>query len=292
VTLPAHDPARQDDIATIQPVELAEVVVALDGSDRAAAAVPVAQQLAEPLHASVTVLAVALPGQDRGALELQVQQTATRIQATATVIEGDNVPIAILNAVSELPEHVLCMGSHGRGRSAGVVGSVTAELVARTADPLVVVGPNVPAAHVTTGRLVACVDGSERSESVLPAAASWAAALGLVLSIVTVAEPIPEPMTPGAPYRRSHGPAEAAEGYVGRLVQVWQGRGLDAEGDVVYDPVSVAGGLADYLAGRPPGLVAVATRARSGVARLVLGSVAASIVRVVPAPVLLVPESR
>ncbi len=69
----------------------------------------------------------------------------------------------------------------------------------------------------------------------------------------------------------------------------WQGRGLDIDGDAVYDPVSVAGGLADYLEDRPPALVAVTTHARTGMARLVLGSVAAGIVRQVLAPVLLVP---
>ena len=65
---------------------------------------------------------------------------------------------------------------------------------------------------------------------------------------------------------------------------------MDVDGDVVYDPVSVAGGLADFLASRPAALVAVSTRARRGVARLVLGSHAANIVRAVSAPVLLVPE--
>jgi len=54
--------------------------------------------------------------------------------------------------------------------------------------------------------------------------------------------------------------------------------------------VSVAGGLADFLSSHPAELVAVATRARRGVARLVLGSHAANIVRAVNAPVLLVPE--
>jgi nucleotide-binding universal stress UspA family protein len=277
--------------ATVEPIEVAQLVVAIDGSDRAAVAVHTARELARPLGAAITVLAVVSPRQDRSALEQHVDEMAAGVHGKALVIDGDGVAAAILEAVSELPEHVLCMGSHGRGRSASVIGSVTAEVAARAPEPLVVAGPNVSAEQPLAGRVVACVDGSARSESVLPTAASWAAALSLGLSIVTVAEPIPEPMTPGAPYRRNHGPQVAAEPYIGELVQRWQGRGVDVDGDVVYDPVSVAGGLADFLASRPPGLIAVTTRARSGVARLVLGSHAANIVRAVTAPVLLVPES-
>jgi len=283
-------PEASGNDAAVEPVHVGQLVVAVDGSDRAAVAVHVAQQLARPLNASITVLAVASSRQDRSALEQHVDEMAAEVQGKTLVIDGGNVAAALLDTVSELPEHVLCMGSHGRGRSASVLGSVTAEVTAQTSEPLVVAGPNVPAQHAVAGRLVACADGSARSESVLPTAASWAAALGLGLSVVTVAEPIPEPMTPGAPYRRSHGPQVAAEPYIGELVDRWQGRGMDVDGDVVYDPVSVAGGLADFLSSHPAELVAVATRARRGVARLVLGSHAANIVRAVNAPVLLVPE--
>jgi nucleotide-binding universal stress UspA family protein len=287
----ATDPDPGGKGAALGPVEVAQVVVAVDGSDRSAASVPIARQIGGRLDAGITVLAVLALRQDRSALEQHVEQLATEVQGKSLVIDADDVPGAILGAISEVPSHVLCMGSHGRGRSASVVGSVTAAVAAQSREPFVVVGPNVPPAHAVAGRLVACVDGSARSESVLPAAASWAAALGLGLSIVTVAEPIPEPLTPGAPYRRNHGPQVAAEPYIGELVQRWQDRGVQVDGDVVYDPVSVAGGLADFLASRPAALVAVATRARSGVARLVLGSHAANIVRAVPAPILLVPET-
>ena len=199
------------------------------------------------------------------------------------------MPDAILTATRQLPRHVVCMTSHGRGRSANLMGSVAADLAARSSDPLVLIGPQAPDDHRLAGRLVACVDGSTPSESVLPTAASWAAALGLGLSIVTVAEPVPDPVTPGAPYHRMHGPDIVAEDYIDRLVQHWQGHGLDVDGDAVYDPVSVAGGLADYLEGRAAALVAANTHARTGIARLVLGSVTAGIVHHAAAPVLVIP---
>ena len=169
------------------------------------------------------------------------------------------------------------------------MGSVAGEIATRVSAPLVVVGPRVPDDHLLTGRLVACVDGSPWSESVLPPAAAWAAALGLGLSIVTIAEPVPEPVSPGGSYHRRHGPDIAAEEYVGQLMAEWQGRSVDVDGEAVYDPVSVLGGLTSYLEPRPPALVAATTHARSGMARLVLGSVAARIVHEIAAPILLVP---
>ena len=67
---------------------------------------------------------------------------------------------------------------------------------------------------------------------------------------------------------------------------------VPVDGNVVYDPVSVAGGLVDHLAVHPASLVAVATHARRGVPRFVLGSAAAAIVHQAPVPVLAVPLPR
>lgn len=273
----------------VRPVALVNVVVTLDGSERATAAVPVARQLAARLGAQLTLVAVSSAGH-HDALARHVEQVAGRAGGHPLVVDGDDVPTAIMAALSRLPGHVVCMASHGRGRSAGVVGSVATEIVARESDPLVLVGPYVPHDYRLAGRLLACVDGSGRSELVLPAAASWAGALALGLSVVTVAEPIPQPVTPGADYDRRHGPAGVPEAYVGGLVRRWQGRSLDVDGEAVYDPVSVVGGLVTYMETRPTGLVAAATHARTGMARLVMGSVAAMIVHHLPAPVLLVPS--
>jgi nucleotide-binding universal stress UspA family protein len=86
-----------------------------------------------------------------------------------------------------------------------------------------------------------------------------------------------------------HGPDVDADRYVEELVARWTGAGLEVDGRAVYDPVDVAGSIIADIAGRPTGLVAATTHARRGPARLVLGSVAATVVHGSPAPVLLVP---
>lgn len=262
------------------------LVVPLDGSADAERAIPLARQLAERLGGGLRLVTVVAPGHDRGAAAAAVAATAARAGAAWTVLDGQDVAAAILEVAAA--NAVVCMASHGRGRSAAVVGSVATAVVARSDNPVVLVGPGVPAGHRLAERVVACVDGSPSSETVVPTAANWASALGLRLSLVTVAEPIPPPLKPGAPYRRGHGPAIDADDYIARLVQDWQRRDVAVDGTAVHDPVSVAGGLADHLATRPAALVAATTHARSGATRAVLGSVAAAIVRHVPAPTVLV----
>jgi len=276
--------------APFPPVELGGVVVTVDGSQHATAAVPVALRLSEALDVPVTFVAVAGPGH-RDSLERLTGELAVAADGVGIVVAGDDVGASILAVTEDLPPHVLCMASHGRGRSAALVGSVAAEVAATAPGPLLLVGPHVPPEHRFAGRVIACVDGSKRSEAVLQPAASWAVALGLGMSIVTVAEPVLDPVVPGAPYRRSHGPSVVAEDYVRQLVAEWDGIDLDVDGDAVYDPVSVADGLTRYMEGRLTAMVVATTHARRGVARLALGSAATAIVHHAPAPVLLVPPS-
>jgi nucleotide-binding universal stress UspA family protein len=181
---------------------------------------------------------------------------------------------------------VVCMASHGRGRGAGILGSVATEITARTRHPVVIIGPAfAPRTWQIDAPLVACVDGAPPSELVLPVAVEWADALGISLCVVTVAEPIPTPLA-GRPWRRMHGPDEDADAYMAGLLERHTSDRVRIDSAVVYDPVSVARGLVDHLATRPASMIAVTTHARRGVPRVVLGSSAAAIVREAPVPVL------
>ena len=270
-------------------VEVDRVLVPLDGSERADVAVPVARVVAERLGVPLTLVTVVEPGEDEASSASHLRAVAAETGATWRLLDGRNVAACIRGAAGGLPDRVVCMASHGRGRSAALLGSVASVVAAGARGPLLVVGPNVSASHQLTGDVVACVDGSKSSERVLPVAADWATALGLGLEIVTVAEPVPQAVTPGAPYHRSHGPSLVAEDYLDQVAAPLRERGVAVGTTAIYDPVSVVGGLADHFEGRPPALIATMTHARTGFARLALGSVAASIVHELPAPVLLVP---
>jgi nucleotide-binding universal stress UspA family protein len=109
------------------------------------------------------------------------------------------------------------------------------------------------------------------------------------LTIVTVAEPSPPPVRSGAPWRRHHGPNEDADAYLRHLGARWALEAPGLETAVVYDPISPADGMRDFLAAHPAGLVAVTSRLHDRLPHLVLGSGAADIVRVSTTPTLVVP---
>jgi nucleotide-binding universal stress UspA family protein len=273
-----------------QPVRIGTVVVPLDGSDEATRAIPVAQQLAGVVHAVVESVIIAVPGDAVGELQRHVDDVNARFPgADAKVVRGEKPVDDLLSRVAAAPLGVVCMASHGRGRAAGFVGSTANAMITRAGGPIVVVGPEVPATHGFDQPVVACVDGHEPSEASIPVAMAWADALDVPFTVATVAEPVPEPIKPEAHYLRSHGPDIDADVYVNQVLDRWKSDKPAAPGRVIYDPVSVSAGLAVDLETRPASLVVLTTHARTGAARVLLGSVAASVVRHVPVPVVLVP---
>jgi len=198
---------------------------------------------------------------------------------------------------------VVCMSTRGRGRVTGtMIGSVARAVLTQSESPVVAVGPQAdrppslfgrprrpPAnwpAPLSINHLVACVDGSADSETVLPEAARWALALGMRLSIVTIVDEAAN--VPGVESSSLFGPPEPGA-YVDDLATRWRAVVPETVGEVVWDPISVASGLRAHLAVRPAGLVALTAHARSGFERLRLGATAADIVRTSTAPSLVVP---
>ena len=139
---------------------------------------------------------------------------------------------AVQRCASELDACLICLSTHGRGR-----------VPAPSSDPPRATSSNACRAACRRRRslsrpprprrwdrgptplavdhLVACVDGTAGSEPGLPVAAAWAHALGMKLTLVTVAEPCPPPVRIGEPWRRHHGPNEDADEYVRRLGEQW-----------------------------------------------------------------------
>ena len=83
-------------------------------------------------------------------------------------ISDETVASAIDAAVTDSPGSTIVMASHGRGRSAALVGSIAEDIVQRTFGPLIVVGPHVTVDDFS-GPIVVSVDGSDESEAALAA---------------------------------------------------------------------------------------------------------------------------
>lgn len=286
------------------PVRVRHVLVPLDGSEFALAALPTARALSERFGAELHAISV-IEGRDDGGRLSALAAAALGIDPDddhARVVRDDDVAGAILQRGEELGDSVVCLSTHGRGRLSGaVVGSVARELVQRCTTPLVALGPLAdrpgwsPARSwpepLSVPRIVACVDGSEASEQVLPVVAGWAQALDMSLTVLTVVED-------GLPPFRSEqkpppeGRAADPVAYVSALAGQLSDTVADVRGEVVRDPIGVASGLRTYLDQHPAGLVALTTHARSGLQRVLLGATGASIVHASTAPCLVVPLKR
>lgn len=282
-------------------LRLRQVLVPLDGSEFALRALPTARALAERLGADVHAVSVAGAGSDAARLRA-LASAALGIddgdERVLVVTEGDPSDVIARHA-EELGSCVVCLSTHGHGRLRGaVVGSVARSVLQRASAPLVAVGPMADdpgwtprprswPEPLSTPRLVACVDGSGTSEQVLPIAAAWASALGMSMTILTVADD--EPPSIRHDQRVRYGPHSDPQPYVDDLVDQWRGRVEQVDGEVVRDPIGTARGIGRHLDQRPAGLVAVTTHARSGVQRVLVGATAASIVNASVAPCLVAP---
>ena len=270
------------------------VLVPVDGSESSARAVPVAWELARRLDAEVRVLSAGVQEQD-----LEPRETALaaldlpdgRAPRRTVVLDPDPVH-AIHDALLLNGPAVACMATHGRGRSAALVGSVATEVVARGHDPLVLVGPLAGDRQGPSAGVVACVDDTPASDALIPLALGWARRLVQPLEIVTVAEPVPPSVRDGGFHRR-FGPEGDVEAFLKELLaRMPIDEGAPVSAVALYDPISPADGVQSYLYRRddPAALVVVSSCARKGVSRLVFGSVAAAIVHHSPSPVMVVPR--
>jgi nucleotide-binding universal stress UspA family protein len=265
------------------------LVVPVDGSPFGERGVALARWLSPRLGASVHLINVSSSVEEAEARQEELRSLAATGGLPWEVVIAEDAPGAIDDARDRLNHALVCMASHGRGRSAALVGSVAAALLHDSELPTLLIGPRATVDETGSKRLVACVDGTPASEALIPVAAAWATALGLAMSIVTVAEPVPESIREAGRYARMFGPDIDADRYVADLVDQWRDRVPAVDGTAIYDPVTVAGGLVDHLEREGAVLVVLGTRARTGLPRLVLGSVAAAVVHESPVPALVVP---
>jgi nucleotide-binding universal stress UspA family protein len=277
------------------------VLVPLDGTGFADDAVRTACALAARFGATVHTISVVVSDfeldriRSEGARALDADPDDPRIH-----VEVDtDVAAAVHRCAANLDTCLICLSTHGRGRVAGtLIGSTARDIIERGRQPVVVAGPFVVhpdpedrtvTAPLEVDHLVACIDGTPSSEHGLPLAAAWAHALGMKLTLVTVAEPCAPPVRIGAPWRRHHGPDEDADEYLRRLGEAWAPEAPGLDTFVVYDPIGAGSGMRDYLAAHPAGLVAVTSRLRDRLPHLVFGSGAADIVHASSVPVLVIP---
>ena len=280
-------------------VEVKNVLVPLDGSELALQALPTARVLAGRFGAELHTVTVVNSEKDSargvrlGAAALDVPDGDHRV----FVVTGHDPAETITQRAQSLGSCLVCLATHGRGRLGGaLVGSVARSVVRGSADPVVVLGPMADnpgwtprprswPEPMSVARIVACVDGSETSEQVLPLAIGWAQALDMSLTIVTATDADPSPIGSRRAETR-YGEHPDAASYIERLVEEWREDLPAVDGAVLPDPIGPASAIRRHLEDRPAGLVALTTHARSGMERILGGAAAANIVHASTAPCL------
>jgi nucleotide-binding universal stress UspA family protein len=270
------------------------VVVPLDGSEFAVRALHAGTRLARRLDAAMLLCSAVAKEQEVDERTSKLRELRPRgVTADVDVLIDPDPADAIDVVLRDLGDAgVACLASHGRGRSAAIVGSVATEVLRRSRRPLVVVGPGYDEVRIDaragTG-VVVCVGDEQTASQLLPSAVRWSQLLRERLTILTVAEDVPPPIGNG-PARRAFGPDGDVEAFLARVVAPYRARVPDIDARVVYDPVSPVAGVRDYLFARPAALVAIGSRGRTGLTRAIFGSVATDIVRESTVPVLVVPR--
>lgn len=187
----------------------------------------------------------------------------------------------ILRAAREKKADLIAISTHGRrGVVRVIAGSVAEEVLRKTEIPLLVTRPDTIVQEWK--RIVVALDGSERSESVLPEAARLARKLGAVLEILRVAVPVVAATAGETPILL---PPEDPTPYLKGVARRLEEQGVEAR------PVALEGRPAEailrHLEEAGASLLCMTTHGRSGLARILLGSVAEEILRTSPCPVLL-----
>jgi nucleotide-binding universal stress UspA family protein len=268
-----NTPARYDATA------IRRLLVPLDLSDESERAITPAIEVARALEVPLTLFGWHWDSGEVVAMRRYMRRRAGELDGAVDVAvactEDRGVVAPLMDAAHEAPT-LICMATHARsGMGEAVLGSI-AEAVLRRGEPVLLVGPHAGSPLELSGPVLATVDGSAHSEEALPIAVEWAHALGVPVEVVTALEPSvstrdaePEP----------HDALES--GYLAGLARQ---HGITSW-EVLHghDPGSA---ISRYATGNAS-LIVAATHGRTGLARVVVGSVAMRIVHDAPCPVLL-----
>ena len=306
------------------------ILTALDGSDLSEQVIPLVQSLAAGLSIPTTLLHViepetlTIPQMLNPSLHTEeflshrmrhasqyVEPVADEFRQLGLTVRAE-IPqgepaTAIVDEAAKDPGTLIAMSSHGRsGLARWWMGSVTDKVLHLTDNPLLVIRSEAQSQERPRNafrNITVPVDGSELAEEILPHVVYLSSTMRLAVDLVRVNPSRDE-------YYRSLsiGPSGVTrvtpsyEGYIDLVDGEAEGYLADLKEKLIQQGAasvttnllhgSPATAIADFSTSTPNNLVAMTTHGRSGVGRLVLGSVAERVVRQSGDPVLLIRAAR
>lgn len=306
---------------------LRKILVPLDGSPSAEFALPIAARLASRTGAAVELMlvreapvepltmhgtSVDIKRMDEAdqqmaedyltALTSRVAETAEGVKASVFAVEGEVIG-SIRRRVESTDVDAVVMCTHGRGGwSRFWLGSVAQELVRSLHVPILLTRPHGSDAELADPpplneplRVLVTLDGSQYAEQALDLAIGVFGAKESEYRLLRVVVPpvIYEYRVPKAhpDYSIEEEMVKRASAYLEGQAARLRERGIKVSTDVIARQ-RVAEGIANYAGAEGQHCIAVATHARQGMPRLVLGSVADKVLRSSSIPVLVMrPEA-
>jgi nucleotide-binding universal stress UspA family protein len=261
------------------------IAVTLDGCEESKAILQAVVPLSRSLEGSITRIIVLerpdipharLPWLEGVAKELRDRDVETRIELRI----GDAAEEILAFARDEKPLFI-AMTTHGRrGLDRLRLGSVVEEVLRRSDVPLLVARPDT--AGERGEAILVALDGSALAEEILPDVARLAKATGRPVEVARAM--LPAVTAGGLGEFPMYFPKEDPAPYLDDVCTLLATEGIQAA------PVALAGRagstLLTYAAGSNASLIALTTHGRSGLRRVLMGSIAEEILRTAPCPVL------
>ncbi len=197
---------------------------------------------------------------------------------------------AIIKAIAEHHCDLVVMGTNGRrGLKRLMVGSVAKEVVHRSPVPVLTTREETGRAFSPQKILVA-YDSSDDSLQAVLLAAEWASVLSAEVTLIHAMEPITYPDFYSHYTLRENHLTRLGQQCHDALAAVGKEhlQNVTHETAVIY--AQAAGGISEYASSHGFGLLVLATRGLSGIARALFGSVAERVTQISEVPVLTVRE--
>jgi nucleotide-binding universal stress UspA family protein len=296
------------------------VLVPLDGSSCGDAVLPLAQEIARSVGASLHLVHVhdatryaghleALAGlaldwpdhvRERMVAELEVRAAAiaaaTDVSCVTRVFDG-RVARKVQEYAAEIGADLIVMGTHGLGGlSRSWLGSVADSMVRTSPVPILLVRSGETVVAGLPRHILLPIEEGFAEESVLRwvqeigVAAGTRCTLVRVLSPVAIARPIMASV-PVVDERALEGESQRAGEHLEMLADRLRAVGMDVT-TIASARGSVPRAILECAAQHSVELIVMATHGRGGMARLALGSVTDKVIRGATVPVLVVPRAR
>ena len=281
-----HKPLRLSPIGRFD-----HVLVATDGSEFSAGAIRVGARFAKRNKAELTTMSMVMidleiegmaaevikQAEAEARKVLEAAQAAARAEGYDTRIElrvGVNPHKEIVRLADDQHADLIVMGRRGRrGLALMMVGDSTRKVIGY-ADCSVLVVPR--AAEMWQKRILLATDGSRHGEMAAEAAAQVAKIFGLPITVVSVLRPKFDDV------RRAEAQLE-----VDRVRKAVAQEGIEVD-SAILEGVEPAAVIVDFARQRGADLIVIGSHGRTGLGRLLLGSVSEQVIGQATCPVLVV----